>query len=126
MNKIPEETFALLQSICQTIYGKKGCNIVSLDVRGLCTIADYFIITEGNVSKHLHALADAVIDVLEKNGRKPIRLEGKRDSDWVVLDYGECIIHFFIPEAREKYEIEQLWAQGKIIDIPLCTELRKS
>lgn len=115
MDTIPKESFDALKHICQTIYDKKGCNILVLDVRGMCTIADYFIIAEGTVARHLIAIADAVIDAVGP----PIHVEGKRSSDWVVIDYGEYIIHLFTSEERERYTIERVWNEALIVDIPI-------
>lgn len=111
----------LVQAICQKIYDKKGFNILGLDVRGVCSMTNFFIIAEGTVERHVKALADTVFDFLLEMGRKPIHREGGREGDWVVLDYGDMVIHFFIPEMREKYALEQVWKEGKIVDLQLFT-----
>jgi ribosome-associated protein len=109
----------LLQTICQCIYDKKGFNILTLDVRGVSTMTDYFIIAEGNVERHVQALFGAVYDLLQTQQRKPLHTEGEGMGDWAVLDYGDIVIHFFIPDLREKYRLEQLWKEGRVVDVPL-------
>jgi ribosome-associated protein len=119
MSEIPLDTYEVIKAICQSLYDKKGFNILCLDVRGISSITDFFIIAEGNVSKHLQALAYSISDSLKAFDRRPLRVEGRRDSDWIVMDYGDCIIHLFIPESREKYAIEQVWSDGQIINVPI-------
>jgi len=116
---IPSDQRALLQSICQQIFDKKGFNILTLDVRDVCMMTDYFIVAEGTVDRHVQALARSVMDLLSQNGRKPLRTEGEREGDWVALDYGDMVIHFFIPDQREKYRLEQVWKEGKVVELSL-------
>ena len=116
---------ALIQSICQNIYDKKGFNILALDVRGVCTMCDFFIIAEGNVEKHVQALSDSVYRFLLEAYRKPMNIEGIREGDWIVLDYGDIVIHFFIPEMREKYALEQIWKAGKVVEVQLLGIVKK-
>lgn len=119
MNKVPQEDMHLLEQVCQTIFDKKGFNTLTLDVRGQCTFTDYFIIAEGNVEKHVQTLAREIIDVLAEHQRSPIHVEGMRQGDWVLLDFSEVVIHLFIPDMRDRYQLEQLWRQAEIIDVPI-------
>lgn len=112
-----DQTLLLLDIIAQAIYDKKGSNILALDLRGISSMADYFLIAEGNVARHVQALSSEIIDVMHKQGHSPVRTEGRADSDWVIIDYGDILIHLFIPELREKYALEKLWAQGQIVDL---------
>jgi ribosome-associated protein len=118
MVKIPENQAVLLQGICQKIYDKKGMSLLMLDVRGVCSITDYFIIAEGNVERHVQALAKHVQETLSEYSMKPYHIEGDQTGDWIVLDYGDIMIHLFTPDMREKYMLEQVWKEGKIIDVP--------
>jgi ribosome-associated protein len=106
----------LVESICQKIFDKKGMNILALDVRGISTMTDFFIIAEGNVERHVQALASTVAELLAEQGIYPLHTEGEREGDWAVLDYGDIIIHFFIPAMREKYRLEQVWKEGKVVE----------
>lgn len=110
-----------LTAIAQAIFDKKGFNILVLDVRGICTMTDYFIIAEGNVDRHVKALSNIVIDLLAEAGLQPLHIDGQQISDWIVLDYGDFVIHLFIPELREKYSLEELWSEGKIVDVKIST-----
>jgi len=108
-----------LNIIGQSIYDKKGVNILALDVRDVCTMTDFFIIAEGTVDRHVRALAGTIEQDLQACKMRPMHVEGLQEGDWVVLDYGNVVIHLFTPELREKYSLEQLWKEGKIIDLQL-------
>jgi len=107
--------------ISQTIYDKKGINILGLDVRDVSTITDYVIIAEGNVDRHVEAIGKAVIDALEQIGETPACVEGLQIGDWVVIDYIEIMVHLFMPGLRDKYQLEKLWKKGRIIDLNIIT-----
>jgi ribosome-associated protein len=110
----------LLNSIAQVIYDKKGFNIICLDISGLSNLNDYMIIAEGNVDRHVKALASAVIEELKKDKKiYPYKLEGKIGGDWIVIDYHEVIVHLFMPHLREKYQLERLWSKGKIVNLKI-------
>ncbi len=116
MKKDPEK---LLNQIAQVLFDKKGINIMALDVREVSTLTDYFIIAEGNVDKHVIALAKSVIETLKNEGESPVHVEGLHQGDWVVIDYLELVVHLFKPGIREKYRLEELWHEGKIVDLEL-------
>jgi ribosome-associated protein len=111
----------VLEDIGQTIFDKKGFNILSLDVRGVSTITDYFIIAEGTVDRHVKALANSVIEKLEEHGEKPFRVEGEKNGDWIVIDCGDIVVHLFMAGLREKYSLENIWKEGKIVDLHIST-----
>jgi len=113
------DLFFLLDLIVQTIFDKKGFNILVMDVRGISTITDFFVIAEGNVDKHVSALGSSVQEVLKGVGERPIHTEGLGQGDWVVLDYLDIVVHFFMPGLRDRYRLEELWREGKIVDIQL-------
>lgn len=116
MKKSPLESINL---VAQTIYDKKGFNILALDVRGLSSITDYLIIAEGNVDRHVTAIGKAIVDELDKQGEDPIHVEGFQTGDWVVLDYTDFIVHIFMPGFREKYSLERLWKESQIVDLKI-------
>ena len=111
---IPE--MPVLNRIAQTIFDKKGMNILGLDVRGVSTLTDYVIIAEGNVDRHVLAIADAIFDALKEDGYRPIHMEGHQSGDWVVIDFLNIMVHLFMPGLREKYRLEDLWKDGQILD----------
>lgn len=114
INKIPME---ILNRIAQAIYDKKGVNILALDVREISSMTDFVIIAEGNIDRHNIALANAIKDSLSQTKQNPLFVEGERDGEWIVMDYGEVMVHLFIPDFREKYALEELWQQAKIVDL---------
>lgn len=105
-----------LRKIAQAIVDKKGFNVIALDVRGISTMTDYFLIAEGNVERHIKALADVVQDELKD---EDVRAEGLESPDWVVLDCWEIVVHLFTPEMRQKYQIERIWEEAKLVDLDL-------
>ncbi len=109
----------LLNSIAQAIFDKKGFNILALDVRGLSSLTDFLVIAEGNVDRHLQAIAHAIIGEMKKQDRLPYFAEGTEGGEWIVLDYLDIIIHLFLPFYREKYQLERLWSQGKIVELKI-------
>lgn len=112
----------LINTIAQIIYDKKGFNILALDVKGVSTITDYLVIAEGNVERHIKAIASEVVEQLKKLKEKPLHVEGLEESDWVVIDYLDIIVHLFKPGLREKYSLEKLWKKGKLIDLTIKIE----
>jgi ribosome-associated protein len=112
---IPEE----IKLVCQAIVDKKGANVVTLDVRGISSITDYFIIAEGSVARHVVALAQYVDEVLRKRNITPVHSEGMREGEWIVLDYMGFMIHLFIPELRQHYALEEVWKEGCVVNVPV-------
>lgn len=110
----------ILDTIAQAIFDKKGFNILALDVRGISTMADYFLIAEGNVERHVKALSYSIKDELAELDLHPLHTEGEKEGDWIVMDYGDFVIHLFTPELREKYTLEQLWKKAKIVDLDIA------
>lgn len=106
-----------LNAIAQAIFDKKGFNILALDVRSISSLTDYVIIAEGNIEKHVSAIAVAIEDQLEKLGLKPVYTEGIKEGDWAVIDYMHIMVHIFMPGLRDKYQLEQLWKEGEIVDL---------
>lgn len=112
----------LLNTIGQAIFDKKGSNIIALDVRGISTMTDFYVIAEGNVERHVKAIHNTILDAMHQKGHRALHVEGVRESDWIVIDFGEIVIHLFTPDMREKYALENLWKEGKIVDVKINTE----
>lgn len=108
---------AILKSIVTTLDNKKAEDIQVIGVRDLTIIADYFVIAAGGSSTHTKALADEVEFQLGEKGCNPLRTEGYQGADWIVLDYGDIVVHVFYKETREFYGLERLWSDGERIDI---------
>ena len=121
-----KDSSATIQQIAQTIYNKKGTNIIAIDVRGISSITDYVVIADGNVDRHVVALANEVRDMMRDGGEKPVHVEGQQEGDWVVLDFFQVVVHLLLPDMRQKYQLERLWPEGKVMDLELTsTEVRK-
>ncbi len=112
---------SMLNQIAQIIYDKKGFNIMGLDVQGQSSITDYLLIAEGNVDRHTTSLAKEIMEKMDEKGEKLIHAEGLKNGDWIVLDYGDVMIHLFSPGWREKYSLERLWPQSKLLDLVIKT-----
>ncbi|NLJ84562.1 MAG: ribosome silencing factor [Halanaerobiaceae bacterium] len=94
---------------------KKATDIVILDVRSLTTIADYFVLCNGNSELQVKAIVDSVEDKLAEKGLYPQNIAGKEGSRWVLMDYADVIVHVFHKEDREYYELDRLWGDAEKI-----------
>lgn len=92
---------------------KKGENIVLLDIRKITSIADYMLILSGTSTKHAQGMAAFIEDSFKNRKIKLLSVEGFNEGNWILLDYGDIIIHIFDEPAREFYQIENLWKDGK-------------
>ncbi len=93
----------------QSLDADKALDIITVDLEDQTAIADYMVIASGTSSRHVHALADRLKDKLGARGVKGLRLEGLAQSDWVVIDAGDVIVHLFRPEVRAFYNMEKMW-----------------
>jgi ribosome-associated protein len=99
------------------IFSKKGMDIVLLDVEGLFVLSDVFVIATGTSRPHVQSLAEHVEErMTEELGLKPLRSEGRAEAEWVLLDFGDVIVHVFQASAREFYGLERLWADAEKVD----------
>lgn len=104
----------LVSSIEQALMDLKAQNIVTLDMRNISNcICSFFVICHGTSNTHVSALADAVEEKVEEQlNDSPLHTEGQRASEWIVVDYGDVIVHIFQEEKRNFYQLEDLWADG--------------
>ena len=96
---------------------KKGKEISAIEITDITTLADYFVICTAASTTQVKSISDAVEYVLTEAGEPPRRREGERSSGWVLIDFGCVIVHVFMEEAREFYDLERLWADAEKIDI---------
>jgi len=108
-----------LNAIAQAIFDKKGANIIVLDVKGVSTLTDYYVIAEGNIDRHVKAIGNEVVKTLDEIKDPAWHVEGDTVGDWIVIDVGNVIVHLFTPDLREKYGLEQLWQDAKIVDVDI-------
>ena len=113
------ETKQLVEQIIEGIQNRKGKKIVVADLTEIDdTICDYFIICEGNSPSQLLAIVDSIRETTRENlGIKPYGIDGMKNAQWIALDYGEVIVHAFLPEERTYYNLENLWADSKLTEI---------
>ena len=105
----------LARRIVELAEDKKAADIVLLDLGGLTTVADYFVICSGGSERQLDAIADGIVSTLRDEKIKPIGREGVPASHWVLLDFGSVIVHIFTPPERDYYGLEKHWAEARTI-----------
>ena len=91
---------------------KQAEDILLLDIREICSFADYFVMCSGGSSRQINAIYDEIVHSLKKEGILPRHREGTVDSGWLLLDYGDVIIHIFAPTERKYYKLDKLWSQA--------------
>jgi ribosome-associated protein len=114
------ETTILINNIVKASQEKKAKNIVIVDISDFPgAICQCFVVCQGNTPTQVEAIANEIVEEVRKSTKeKPISTDGLREARWVGIDYGTVIVHVFIPELREFYDIEHLWADAKIETIP--------
>lgn len=115
-----DEIKALALEIGNIIDDRKGEDIRVLDLRGLTTLADYFVIASGNSDRQVSAICGHIEDELSKKGIEPKHKEGQREGRWVILDYSDIIVHVFHQEERDYYKLERVWSDAK--NLPIIIE----
>ena len=97
---------------------KKAFELVLLDLREVATFTDYFIITSGANARQVQAIADGVVEQLKLKKTRPARIEGYSGAEWVLVDYGDFIVHVFEDKARKFYDLERLWRDAVRVALP--------
>jgi ribosome-associated protein len=94
------------------LFDRKALEVTLLDLRGISSATDYFLIASGTSDTHVGAIADNVIEELKKDGVRPLNVEGERQGRWVLIDYFDFVVHVFHPTARAFYQLERLWGDA--------------
>lgn len=97
---------------------KKAVEVTVLDLRGIASFTDYFVIASGTNVRQVQAIADEVVDQLKHQGTRAARVEGYQKAEWVLVDYGDFILHVFEHKARRFYDLERLWRDAPRCDVP--------
>ncbi len=106
------EAIAVAVAAAEAISDKKGEEIMILDLSGLLVVTDIFVLASGTSTRHVKGLVDDAEEALRELGRKPIRREGRDHGEWVLLDYGDVVVHIFDRVTRAYYQLERLWADA--------------
>ena len=110
--EIPADSADLAHRIVEIASDKKGNDILMLRTAELTSMADFFVICSGRSDRQVAALSGAIVDELREEGIRPMGVEGRETSRWVLLDFGSVIVHVFAPEEREYYGLERLWGKA--------------
>jgi len=98
-----------LNAVKSALGEKKAEDIEEIDLKGRTIIADYFVVASGTSNIHIRSIADGVVEKMKKKGVRPDRIEGYQEAKWVLVDYGDVIVHIFAVEECSFYDIESLW-----------------
>ena len=98
---------------------KKAEEILVLDLRGISSVTDYFFVCHGTSDRHVLAIADHILEMMKKTGYKVLGVEGYPEARWVLLDFGDLVVHIFYDENRRFYQLEKLWGHAAQIHPPL-------
>jgi ribosome-associated protein len=109
------EVGVTVENIVHWLEDAKAEDVIAIDIRGKSSIGDYMVIASGRTDRHVGAIGDQVQQKIEEAGRR-VRVEGRRQSDWVLIDAGNIIIHVFRPEVREFYNLEKMWGSDWAAD----------
>ena len=112
----------MAQIACKAIYDKKGQDIKVIDIHNVSVIADYFVIASGTNSNQVQAIVDNVEEQLGRAGFEAKQIEGNRNSSWILMDYGDVIVHVFDEENRLFYDLERIWRDGKVLEMDAFLE----
>lgn len=120
MTETPEK---LLETIVKSADDKRAEDIMAMDMRGISVLADYFVVMHGNNERQINAIADGILEEVEKGGFTINRIEGKDSANWILIDLGDVIVHIFSQEEREFYNLEKLWSDAENVDLTSMIEL---
>ena len=111
------ELLDIVKKAVNALEDKKAEDITVIDISGVSSIADYFIIANGSNANQLAAMKDAVDEAFYKNGMNAKQIEGNNNSTWILIDYNDVIVHLFDKEDRLFYDLERIWKDGKVIEL---------
>lgn len=114
----PEELDERILMAIHAAGEKKALDIVVLDLRAIATFTDYFLIASGTNERQVQAISDGVAESLKKAGTPAARVEGYKTAEWILLDYGDFVVHVFDDKARKFYDLERLWRESKRVEWP--------
>ena len=117
MNKQIEKSVESVKKVYNAIDDKKAIDIKVIDITGVSIVADYFVIASASNPNQLEALEDAADKAMYEQGITPKQIEGGKSSPWILMDYGDVIVHLFTEEGRDYYDLERIWRDGTEVSI---------
>src|SRR5437867_8824152 len=113
ISKLDERIRWALQAAAE----KKALDLTVLDLRGIASFTDFFVITTGTNRRQVQAISDEVVEQLKHSGTRAARVEGYQTAEWILIDYGDFIVHVFDEKARRFFDLERLWREGRRVDV---------
>jgi ribosome-associated protein len=115
----------VLKTALKALDDKKAVDVVALDVARISSFTNYFLICSGDSSRQIQAIADEVEEKLRAIGFRPSHIEGYNNAEWVLMDYLDLVVHIFSKKARNYYDLERLWRDGKYLDVPKLLKVKQ-
>ncbi|MBN1944751.1 MAG: ribosome silencing factor [Bradymonadales bacterium] len=115
--KPDSEQISLPLQVAEAAWDKKAMGLTILDMRGLVSYTDFFVICSGNTDRQVRAIVDAIQETLYVQGERPIGVEGRQEGRWVLMDYGDVVIHVFADPERDVYALESIWSDAPTVPI---------
>jgi ribosome-associated protein len=112
-----EERLEKIRALLEAVADRKGEDVVALDVRRVTSFADTFVLATGSSDRNVRAIADAVVEAAQALGEKPLGVEGYEEGRWVLVDLGDAVVHVFLPDVREHYALERLYADAPPVEL---------
>lgn len=109
------DALAVARTLVDALEDKKAENILLMDLQGIASFTDYFVICSGTSDRMLKALANGALDAVRESHEVKARIEGDSMAGWILADFGDVILHVFSADQREYYLLEELWSEGKIL-----------
>ena len=115
---VPSDPDELVMTAVRAVSEKKATEIVLLDLRSVASFTEFFVLSTGGNTRQVQAIADSVEEKLREQGKRPHHIEGRTSGEWILLDYGDFIVHVFSSSARRFYDLERLWRDARKVDLP--------
>jgi ribosome-associated protein len=113
----PSDGRRTAQRAARAALDKKAADLTVLDVQGVSSVTDYFLVCSGKSTPHVRTIIDAIRTELKAEGIRPLHAEGRPESGWVLLDYGDVLVHVFLEDTRAYYALERLWGDAPSVPI---------
>lgn len=113
-----EATLQTVERAARAALEKKAADVVLLDLDGSIAFTNYFLLCTGESSRQVQAIANSIEEQLKRRGTRPAQIEGYQNAEWVLLDYGDFVVHIFSPQARAFYDLERLWRRATRLPVP--------